>query len=706
MLCDVDFRKSKKTLYGNVACSFDIETTSFYRCLSNPYKNVLKPKPEEEFDYEKCSCCYAYVIGINGKTFVGRSLEDAVKQFNKISAYYELNEEKRLIFYIHNADFEFNFIRTYFEWIRVFAVDCRSPLSMVTSTGIEFRCSYKLTNYSLAKVGENLLKYKVKKKVGDLDYSKFRHSGTKLMKKEVGYIINDALVVMAHIQEEIERLGGIEKIPLTSTGYVRNSCRLETLYNGDKTHRRCFQNWRWYRDLMRSMPLNLNLYYMLKQAFQGGFTHASCLYSGVKLTHIGSYDFTSAYPAVMVMEQFPMGTAKKVEIKSLNQFKKYLNLYCCLFTINFKNIKSSIQYEHYISKSKCLYLQGELVDNGRIVEAESLTMTITEQDFMIINEVYEYEEISFGDFYIYRKSYLPTEFIRAILKLYAKKTTLKGVEGMEVEYMHSKSELNATFGMCCTDIVREENVYEHNEWEKKQGDAKDQLERYNKSYSRFQSYEWGIWITAYNRFNLWRGIRYAGDHNLCYLYSDTDSIKVRDPETIQPFVDAYNKEVEEKLRLACAYHKLPFDLVAPKTKKGEVKMLGVWDYEGEYDLGFKTLGAKRYMTETTKDGLNITVSGVNKKYAVPYILELAKEKKVDPFDLFDDNLVIPAEYTGKMIHTYIDFPQDGYLIDYRGKCRKFHTPTGIHLEKASYALSMSIEYLNYLTFIKGEMKYV
>ena len=52
-----------------------------------------------------------------------------------------------------------------------------------------------------------------------------RHSQTPLTDTEWGYILNDGLVVMAFIQEEIERLGDITRLPLTKTGYVRNACR-------------------------------------------------------------------------------------------------------------------------------------------------------------------------------------------------------------------------------------------------------------------------------------------------------------------------------------------------------------------------------------------------------------------------------------------------------------------------------------------------
>ena len=62
------------------------------------------------------------------------------------------------------------------------------------------------------------MKYKIEKKVGDLDYSLLRHSNTHLTDTELGYCINDVKVVMAYIQEKIEHDGNIAKIPLTKTG--------------------------------------------------------------------------------------------------------------------------------------------------------------------------------------------------------------------------------------------------------------------------------------------------------------------------------------------------------------------------------------------------------------------------------------------------------------------------------------------------------
>ena len=57
-ICDIDFVKFRKKdgIYevGNVACSFDIEVSSFY-------------KKDEKGNDIKCACMYAYVLGINGR---------------------------------------------------------------------------------------------------------------------------------------------------------------------------------------------------------------------------------------------------------------------------------------------------------------------------------------------------------------------------------------------------------------------------------------------------------------------------------------------------------------------------------------------------------------------------------------------------------------------------------------------------------------
>lgn len=692
LLDDFEFiHTNKKEEVMNVACAFDIETTSFYRPLDDNSRALVNP-PEDVKDrfWEKSSCMYAFVFGVNGKTIIGRTWDEALSFFERFSEHYKLSEHRRAIFYIHNLSFEFQFIKDRFGWEKVFAMDDRKPLRALTTLGIEFRCSYLLTGYSLETVGKHLHKYKVEKKKGDLDYSKLRHSKTPLSKKEIGYIVNDGLVVMAHIQEEIERLGDITKLPLTKTGYVRRYCMNECLYEGSHIHN--VEKFKNYRMRMKSIQIVSALEYaQLKRAFQGGFTHANALYSGDVNKEVASYDFTSSYPSVMIADLFPMGTGQVIQIKGKDDFERNLSLYACIFDVQFREIEETFLWDHYISFSKCWDVEDPVLDNGRIVKAKSLRTTITGVDFEIIRKTYKWKGMRIRNFRRYVRDYLPTDFVKAILKLYSDKTTLKGVAGSEKEYLNSKEQLNSCYGMSVTDIARESHSYIEGEWVTESPDLEKALGKYNNSPRRFLAYQWGVFVTAYARRNLWSAILTIGRD---YIYSDTDSVKIRHAERYKDYFDDYDKNVLLKLRKAMEYHHLSFELVNPKSVDGKEHPLGVWDYEGTYKL-FKTLGAKRYMVQDGKGEWSLTISGVNKKIAMPYLLKECSPGET-PMDLFEDDLYFPPDATGKNLHTYIDYPQKGSFKDYLGNPGTYDERSSVHLEKTSYELTMTSTYLDFI----------
>lgn len=672
-------KTNKKIEYYNIPCSFDIETSSLY--LGK--------------DKTKASIMYEWTLGINWIVMIGRTWEEFIDVTTRMVEHFQLNGDRRLIIYVHNLGFEFQAFRKWLDWKKVFSLDKRKPIQAITVDGIEFRCSYLLSGYSLQNLGNNLTKYKVKKMVGDLDYSLIRTPETELTDKEIGYCLNDVYVVMAYIQETMERLGNITKLPLTKTGYVRKYCR-DSCYYSDKTHRKNIDKYKKYRQLMKSLTVTDKEYMMLKEAFQGGFTHANPFFSRGVFTNVSSYDFTSSYPSVMLSEKFPMSKGEWIEITDEDDFNKNLHDYCCVFDIKFNKIRSKKTFENYISTSHCRKMRNWLDNNGRLVSADSCEMTITELDFFIINYFYEWADCEIGAFIRYKKNYLPTDFVKAILKLYVDKTSLKGVEGKELDYLLSKEQLNSCYGMCVTDICRDEIVYDIDGWDSEKPDISLAIDKYNKSAKRFLFYPWGIWVTAYARFNLFTGICEFEDD---YIYSDTDSIKVVNAEKHSQYFEDYNTILMRKLEDAMKYHKIDVSLLRPKNIKGEEKPIGVWDFEGIYSR-FKTLGAKRYMTE--KDGeISLTVSGLNKKVAVPYMLEKFGDKI---FEAFDDELYIPPEHTGKMTHTYIDEEMFGIVTDHLNGRYAFHELSGTHLENCDYSLSINEKYLNYMLDIKEHLK--
>lgn len=685
ILCDIDFvKKGRADKISNIPAVFDIEASSFYQ------------------DKNKCACMYAWVFGINGKCIRGRTWDEFLKIIDKIVECYGINLKKRFIIYIHNLSYEFQWFKKLFEWHKVFSLESRKPIYAITTSGIEFRCSYLLSGYNLATLGKNLLKYKVEKLVGDLDYSKIRHSSTLLTDKEWGYILNDGLVVMAHIQEEIERLGDISKLPYTKTGYVRELCRKNCLQGNSRFE---------YSRFIKHLVMTPEDYKQLKDAYAGGFTHANNRWVNKTLENVHSFDFTSSYPAVMLSEKFPMSAGVSVEIKNKEHFVKLLNTYCCMFDIIFYNLRSKVNFEHYISKSKCIEIENYELDNGRVVKASKLKIALTEQDFDIIIKMYEWDNIDVGNLKVFRKDYLPKDLILTILKLYKDKTSLKGVPNMESEYMISKGMINSCYGMAVTDPCKDEAIYDNETgWETTKGDLLSLIEKYNKSNSRFLFYPWGVWITAYARHNLFTGILEFKDD---YVYSDTDSIKCLNYEKHKEYIENYNILIKKKIKLCLNNYGIKCTEACPKTIKGVAKQLGVWDYEGKYDL-FKTLGAKRYMY--VKDNqLEITISGVKKTNGVDYLFY--KYKTINNiFKHFDDGLCFPATYktkvnnkivekngSGKLCHTYIDEYRCGYITDYLGKTNIFCEFSSVHMEPTSYDLSLDSLFKLYLLNVKGEL---
>lgn len=663
------YNSRKNLKYYNKACAFDIEVTS----------TVI--------DGKKVAFMYCWMLGLDGYCILGRTWDEFGKCVKTLIKYLNLNSKTLLPIYVHNLSYEMQFIKDRFKWSEILALSERQPIYCRATCGLEFRCSYKLSGYSLSKVGEGLRKYKVKKMVGDLDYSKVRNHKTKLTNAEISYCVHDVLVVMAYIQECIEEEGWVCNIPLTKTGYVRRYVKHATIGKGRRKNKK-------YMSIIKRLTLEPDEYLELRECFAGGYTHASPIYSNELVTDVDAFDYTSSYPAVMLSEKFPMSKGFKVKPKNSKEFYWYLKNFCCMFEATFTNIICKELFDDYISYSHCKNVGENLqLNNGRVVRCDSLTTVITELDFDIIQRMYNWDSVNISKMVCYDKGYLPTEFVSAIVKLYEDKTKLKGVKGKEVEYMKAKANLNSLFGMAVTDIIRDEIGYdsERSEWVSNKPDLNDMIDRYNNGGSRFLFYPWGVWITAYARHNLWTGIIEAGND---YVYSDTDSLKMVNAQSHMDYIESYNRDITLKIKRAMNWHGIPAERTSPKTIEGVPKPIGVWDFEGHYKR-FKTLGAKRYIWEGEDGRQELTVAGLGKKDALRYL-----QSKGDPFEQFKINMEIPAGKAGKMTHTYIDTPCYGLVEDYQGNYAYFNELSSVYLEPAAYKMSMAASYAQYLMEVK------
>ena len=126
---DMKTVKKRKVWYYDIPCAFDIESTSFYD------------------GGEKVGLMYVWQFGINGHVFIGRLWDEFIELLDKLRDEFDISVDTRLVIYVHNLAFEFQFIRKLFDWFNVFCIDSRKPIYATNCYGFEFRCSYLLSGY-------------------------------------------------------------------------------------------------------------------------------------------------------------------------------------------------------------------------------------------------------------------------------------------------------------------------------------------------------------------------------------------------------------------------------------------------------------------------------------------------------------------------------------------------------------------------------
>lgn len=657
--------------YVNIEISFDTESTSFI------------------YNGDKYSTMYAWGLDIFDCTIIGRTWTEFEFCLNTIQHYFNTDLMNRVCIYVHNLSYDFALFHKMISWNEIFAVKSRSVLFAVSEYGIEFRCSYKLSGMSLHNLAESLGMEKLDEK---FDYHKIRHSGTDIetVNPETGicdteYLVMDCKIVSEYIRRQLKTTD-LAKIPYTITGVVRRYCRDHCIgKSAGETVSRA------YRRFIHTLFLTVDEYQQSRRAFSGGFTHSNPLHTEKYLENIASWDITSSYPTVMCSEKFPMGKGQLIEYLNESELEKMISdeKTCMTMNVTLKNVKPKFKFEFYISESKCRELKNATVSNGRVVSADSLTITITDVDYKILKECYKFELDICYHCYKYKAGYLPKQLIECVLYFYSGKTELKDVEGKEELYYLLKAMLNSVYGMCVEDIIRDlfEYDYEKSDWKptkKKEEFENEQMillmQNANTDRQRFLFYLWGVFITAYARFNVWCAILSCGYD---YVYCDTDSVKFINPDKHTTFFEQYNIEIQQKIEQCLKYYKLDKDAAKPRNKDGEIKPLGVFDFEGVYTK-FKTLGAKRYLVEywnkkKQKYMLKLTCAGVGKKAGTEYFAESEK-----PFDVFRIGMKIPADNTNKQTLYYIDSEYDMILTDYNNVSYHIHELSGVYMENTPF----------------------
>lgn len=664
--------KNKNKIYCNDIFCFDIETTSAWY----DGKKVVPYMPGLPAEYWNSlvplALPYIAMFSLNDKVYYVREFSDIKLIFDDIPTDYYC------IIWVHNLAYEFQFLNNIFTWDSVFA---RSPHKVIKCIpheypNIEFRCTYFLTRLSLDAWSKQ---NGVLKKTGQLDYDKIRTPLSQLNITELEYCEYDLLAMYAGLKKQyIPKYGTPRNIPLTQTGTVRREVK-----------KMLCEDIEYMRHVHHLVPNNAKEYDMLIKVFAGGYTHANRMYSGmVQRGIIEHYDFASSYPYVMLSEKFPDTVwtyCYKKEMPDKSTFSDIAYIMRLEFTALMCETCNT-----YIQASKCVCTNARY-DNGRVIYADKLIMTMTEQDYLTISETYSWDSVNVIYVYKAEKRYLPRQFLEYILELYANKTELKDVPEKEEIYMQAKQYINALFGMMVMRILQSDVIFDGKDWivppltEEAVNKHLHKLMTFKRDKRYFLSYSYGIYVTAYARRNLWLCMTHD-DNDSNVIYVDTDSIFIHGRNNF----DWYNRLVDLKIRASCKANKLDYSKTKPKTPAGKEKPIGVFSREDDCSE-FITLGAKRYCERRVSDGkLHLTISGINKD-AVAMLNDDIENFK-DGFVFCKDNPSVR-----KKLLTYLDnmpdvkYP-DGYISKYR---------YGINMRNNGYKLSITDEYANLINYLRN-----
>ena len=442
----------KRKHYLDVIAAFDCEVTTFFKVVGKWVTQDYREQSAEYFkmlsEADKIALPYIWQMGLNDDVVYGREMSDFIRFLNRIHV---VNKEGILIVYVHNLGYDFEHFCEYTPSdTKVFAKAPFKPMYVkIPSWGIEFRCSYMLTNMSLATCAKEF-HLNESKATGELDYTVARTPLTPLTSAETEYCERDIKVIIAMLRDVfLNRYSCIADIPLTQTGEVRREVK-ELLLKSP-----------FHRANMERVKPDLKMYRILTDTLAGGYTHCNGLFAEKLLTNVDSYDKASSYPDIMCTRKFP--SEKWHECKILDDFEKY----AYLIHVRFNEIEAVGSWA-YISAHKCKSKgypnkdgkpQPAECDNGKIYRALWVEMWCTELDYQLIKRCYSIKSEDIICAYRSYKEYLPKVFIEYLLKLYNDKTTLKGNTEQQALYMRSKQRINAGFGMMLSSLVHDELIF-------------------------------------------------------------------------------------------------------------------------------------------------------------------------------------------------------------------------------------------------------
>lgn len=689
--------------YSPIIYSYDIETSKVeihdesmdngVNVLQSTYLHGLawcayKPILHGEFTTFKSKCSYTYF----------RTYEDISNEFAKINDWAKENKQYVKIF-VHNLAYEFEammrniqFCIDNFNQKNFIAVGTHQPL-LATFDHLEFYDSFKILECkSLETLGKEYNVPKLKEIKGG--YNQKYYWWTKLPKSEITYNRRDCeltLYALCRYMAQFVDVNNVADIMVSNTAMIKREIRNNrTIATNKEVH---FANLEAQSELKR----NKEFLPLIQKALAGGYTHANPYVVGQHIKEVYCYDATSMHPSAMWCRKFPYHWVKidpsmfnDIALVNRNflgdnlidmclnesvKFERPIRRYI-IGAVTYKNIRvkrfKGFMYT-YISASKCDNITrkngAELYDNGKIIQAEELTFTGCDIDFLLIDMLYDYDSAECSDlimatkhnfiskpshegilYYAKRKSGFKKleklidkdkatldDFTFDGMELYDEETAKHILENSDSDMVHtslmaSKGGLNGQYGCNAMKPIRAEvGLVGHGET----------LEWIDKGETLLQSkgsinvFTDGLYTVAYSRLHLICFALYISlSGGALPLYHDTDSVYFTHySDKVKECIDRFNSNITNNSISKDCYN------------------FGLMDFDGYY-TDFVTWGSKCYCAMHDNE-VKATVAGASKKELSHLFTEIVKQEDFDYLieEYFHPNITYDETINKKLIRS-------------------------------------------------------
>lgn len=641
------------------------------------------------YDGEKYAWMYIWQFAINDIAVYGRTWDEFREFLLNLRGQLHLNSEYKLIVFVHNLKYDFQFFKNEVNLEGEFlSRDSRTIIKCTVNDCYEFRDSGCYTEEPLYKMGQAIGLYKI----DDYDYQKIRHAETVLSDRELEYCERDVLILTRYYQREAAKYKSVRNIPITATRRVKRVIR-------DRMNQMSVKSVGMIADkrLKMSDSHDKKILDLLRKAFFGGFSYSNIFYRNCQTDDVTALDIISDYPAQALLHKYPIGKFESVPVPptldALNHDKLYTTK---SLLISFRATNVSAKYrgisflplylKNYWNRDK---VSQKDMRSNRLLHNDEIEMTLTDVDFALFRRFYRYDDVKIMGIMGAESGDLPLYIIYTIIDLYQKKSCLKA-RNAEIkktrpltyeeaaEYDLVKSMLNRIYGIFVQDPIRTEYVF-------KDGIVQPVGENIADKFDGVL-YQWGVWITAWARYellNIFTAIGISDDnYQNNILHCDTDSIYcVGDVTNI---VNRYNEYTKKRVLNFCRRYR-----INPEYLKdiGELTM--------EKYPAFKTVGMKQYAYIDENNNFDYHCAGLPR----PKIMDNGINTGMTYFDKFDTSqakidafnadMCIPAEEAKVNQTVYVDNVKgrEITIVDYTGIVATFIVKSFVLLGYEKYDLS-------------------